>query len=214
MLIAIAIIGIVAALTIPTLVKNYQKKVTVERLKTAYIIFLNAIKFSSEDNGYPTSWDYSNKQIVAEKYVIPYLTGVNKLETKYNVRALNSTQTYWFWQSSSNNQPIYQLRNGMTFTYSTIGGANNRDGVIVVDLNGRKRPNIIGKDGFVFKVLDQDMDERLIDMYCSGYNNRNQILTEAWAGCRKTSGHNNYRGGCCTRLIQRDGWKIADDYPW
>ena len=42
-LITLGIIGVVAALTIPTLVANYQKKVTVTKVKKVYVTLNNAL---------------------------------------------------------------------------------------------------------------------------------------------------------------------------
>lgn len=42
-LITMGIIGIVAALTIPALIANYQKQVTVDRLKKSFSVISNAL---------------------------------------------------------------------------------------------------------------------------------------------------------------------------
>ena len=42
-LITLGIIGIVAAMTLPSLIANYQKKVTVNRLKQAYSMINQAL---------------------------------------------------------------------------------------------------------------------------------------------------------------------------
>ena len=56
-LITLGVIGIVAAMTIPTMINNYQKKVTVTKLKLAYSQLYNAIKLSEVDNGNFNGWD-------------------------------------------------------------------------------------------------------------------------------------------------------------
>ena len=48
-LITLGIIGVVAALTIPTLISNYQKKVTVAKLKYAYSVLIGAFKMAEVD---------------------------------------------------------------------------------------------------------------------------------------------------------------------
>ena len=73
-LITIGIIGVVAAITIPTLITNYQKKVTVNRLKQTYSIIEQAVKRSEAENGDISSWDFnmpSDERF--EKYLAPYL---------------------------------------------------------------------------------------------------------------------------------------------
>ncbi len=49
-LITLGVIGIVAALTLPSVIQNYQKKVTVERLKKTYSTLAQAIQMSVKDN--------------------------------------------------------------------------------------------------------------------------------------------------------------------
>ena len=38
------------------------------------------------------------------------------------------------------------------------------------------------------------------------------MLNNAGEGCNITAG--NVAGRYCGALIQHDGWKISDDYPW
>ena len=58
-LITLGIIGIVAAMTIPVLITNYQKKTTATRVKKAYSELLLAIKLSESFNIATTSLSYS-----------------------------------------------------------------------------------------------------------------------------------------------------------
>lgn len=50
-LITLGIIGVVAAMTIPTLISKTQKKEAVTRLKGAYSQIAQAIRMSEADNG-------------------------------------------------------------------------------------------------------------------------------------------------------------------
>ncbi|PWL80398.1 hypothetical protein DBY21_01910 [Candidatus Gastranaerophilales bacterium] len=49
-LITLGIIGIVAAMTLPSVIGKYQKKVTVERLKKVYTSLSQALIYSVKDN--------------------------------------------------------------------------------------------------------------------------------------------------------------------
>ena len=55
-LITLAIIGIVAAMTIPTLVQNYQEKQTVAKLRSTYSILNEAVKLMIVENGNLNRW--------------------------------------------------------------------------------------------------------------------------------------------------------------
>ena len=57
-LITLGIIGIVAAMTLPTLIQDYQKKQAVSQLKKTYSIMNQAIKLAETKHGDATYWDY------------------------------------------------------------------------------------------------------------------------------------------------------------
>ena len=56
-LITLGIIGVVAAMTIPTLVQSYKKKVVESRLVKFYSTMQQAIKLSEIENGPISTWD-------------------------------------------------------------------------------------------------------------------------------------------------------------
>src|SRR5574344_1431849 len=55
-LITLGIIGVVAALTIPTLIQNYQEKAIVTKLKQSMSLFNQAFKMAELENGPITDW--------------------------------------------------------------------------------------------------------------------------------------------------------------
>lgn len=55
-LITLAIIGVVAAMTIPTIMAKYQEKVTVTKLLKAYALVNNAYQMAKIDNGDFVTW--------------------------------------------------------------------------------------------------------------------------------------------------------------
>ena len=58
-LITLGIIGVVAAMTIPTLIANYQEKQTVSRLTKAYATISNAYQMAKVENGDFSSWGFN-----------------------------------------------------------------------------------------------------------------------------------------------------------
>ena len=52
-LITLGIIGVVAAMTIPTLMQKYYEKQTVAKLKETYSILSQALKSASQEEGLP-----------------------------------------------------------------------------------------------------------------------------------------------------------------
>ncbi len=55
-LITLAIIGIVAALTIPSLVQSYKERVTITKVKKAYTTLTNALQLAIIENGTVNNW--------------------------------------------------------------------------------------------------------------------------------------------------------------
>lgn len=57
-LITLGIIGVVAAITIPTLMQNSQDKEKITALKKTYSTLSQAFSMAKAENGDPTNWDY------------------------------------------------------------------------------------------------------------------------------------------------------------
>ena len=57
-LITLAIIGVVAAMTIPTLISNYQEKATVSKVKQAFSIISQAYQLAKIENGEFGTWGF------------------------------------------------------------------------------------------------------------------------------------------------------------
>lgn len=65
-LITLGIIGVVAAMTLPTLIENHQKKEVVSRLQKFYTNINQAIRLSEVDNGSCEFWIYPEATSGAE----------------------------------------------------------------------------------------------------------------------------------------------------
>ena len=218
-LITLGIIGVVAAITLPTLVANYQKKQTVIRLKEAYTLLNQAIKNAELKEGDIETWDFGSKhfdfleaQNFVERYLAPQFNVVKKcydydcvittkytlskrvyasyLETdKYRGRSLFLTNGMQLWAYSDSDEPLKKIG-------------------IVVDLNGDGRPNTVGRDIFFFEIRNNSSQ---VIMPGFGWNRPN-LLSDNAEGCNTTAV--NVAGRYCGALIQQDGWEIKDDYPW
>ncbi len=73
-LITLAIIGVVAALTIPTLISNVSRKQHLVAFKKKYAEITEAVKLSVIDNMETSKWNYSlDDEEFFAKYLAPYL---------------------------------------------------------------------------------------------------------------------------------------------
>lgn len=216
-LITLGIIGVVASLTLPAIIMNYQKKETVARLKKVYSILYQAIIMSEVDNGPIESWDRNETPYsYFNKYLKPYIKNIQS--TNYD----------------RNNMPLYKCANGtiensFTYLYQNAGVMVLSDGSMIflskvkstvsnsiaVDLNGFNKPNIIGRDFFMFSIPINDSLHKLVPY--GAYNTSDMPFGE-WK--RENTQKGSYacsregRGQFCSALIMIDGWEIKDDYPW
>ena len=65
-LITLGIIGVVAAMTIPTLMSKYYEKQTYTRLKETYSILSQALRSVEEEYGTPDDWNLSQEYYKSE----------------------------------------------------------------------------------------------------------------------------------------------------
>jgi prepilin-type N-terminal cleavage/methylation domain-containing protein len=206
-LITIGIIGVVSALTIPTLIKNYQKKVTVEKLKVAYSILSQAVETSKQDNGDLSTWSLQlSSADFANIYILPYLKDWSKIPAYQAYTRGNGGEIPPFnWNTSQ----LYALSNGMVISLN-----NDCEQLlqITVDINGKAKPNYMGKDIFIFTIS-------YAKNKLTPYGNHRNGLSRTFLA--QTSGHacskdakGQYAREYCAGLIMVDGWKISDDYPW
>ena len=222
-LITLGIIGVVAAMTIPSLMTTFQKRETVSKLKSTYSIISQAIKLSENDNGELENWDYT---LDANQWVDTYLKNYMKMMT------VNGYQLKMYkWKnldgSDINNwtPAKYALMNGVyvSIFVNQMSDAGNfvKQGVwFFIDLNGNSGPNRMGRDLFVMSIYPYlNSNEKFVmgahDQCGSGvihkFLTREQLLNTGCATCKKDySG----LGWACSRLIQLDNWQISKDYPW
>ncbi len=210
-LITLAIIGIVAAMTIPTLVSNYQKKQTVVKLKQAYALLQQLMQFSVMENGSPSKWDYDLDNIsFINKYFAPYVK-IMGITDVYDFKSLDGNV------HGKNISQVAQLTNGNTLFYLPHINGTVIWLTLIVDLNGKSNPNIVGKDIFVFSFVNDKLTtyDQYWQMDGMSYS-RNFLLIPGTSGqCNpKAAGGVIGAGSFCSRLIEMDGWEIKDDYPW
>lgn len=211
-LITLGIIGIVATLTIPTLVENYQKEQAVSQLKKTFTELAQLVKQSELDNGNNSQWDwgsdYSTAQVSFDKYWAPYLKIAQRCTSYSNCGYTSSNPwklitgvTYTVPISSSSSSSVGSsviLADGTFIMVRTLENTTSRKDLFV-DINGNKGPNIFSKDLFSF-VLDPNKG-----LMPQCYN---WLTSSANTNC--ISGDTK----CCPTKIINDGWKIASDYPW
>lgn len=212
-LITLGIIGIVAALTIPTLVNNYRKKQFETGLKKEYSVLLQALDMYKQDNETPLKKEDTDQSSGEFKNKIkPYLkilvdcgdsqSGGYKGQCVQNgYYTQDKKYTYKTYSGNIANESFFDdgqiiLNDGSHLLFENV------DNVFVsIDVNGYKKlPNKWGEDVFTFQLMN---DGKLLPMGAEGTSFGNTAIY-----CSKTSS-NVYNGiACANRAIYDSSfWK-------
>ncbi|MFR1672797.1 MAG: type II secretion system protein [Candidatus Gastranaerophilaceae bacterium] len=180
-LITLGIIGIVAALTLPSVITKYEKQKTVEGVKTAYSIFSQALNRSVAENGDFDNWDYSLTPVeFCKKYIIPYMQVIKVCEDTKCIKTDNFYGFYSLAKVRCDGYPIsWVLPNGMVFIYT--GSDNLAFKTFAVDINGSKGKNTMGRDVFSFFL-------HTIATVPSIFPNNRKIPTKLYLGSYQSGG--------------------------
>ncbi len=173
-LITLAIIGVVAALTIPVVVKNYQETAAVSRVKKHYrniadIVQQWQVEEGCSDNvsgciekynGYNCKNIFSGGlekkiKILKIRYQNQDYTDIDWLPDSNTL--FNAAAQFASWQgvskisAYSNITCHYLLSDGTTMMIH-MPDTYNRSGFMFIDINGKKAPNRVGKDIFPISI--------------------------------------------------------------
>jgi len=215
-LITLGIVGVVAAMTMPSLIEKHQKQVAVTKLKASYNIMSNAFLMAQSEHGDMSLWDWPKSgsqtqeaEKFIDKYLLPYLVNAKKLRSS-SYDAMNLKYSFIDGHPGNPYAGGYfvQLNNGAVADFAFGGGINDTTGeqyltnfYFHLDINGKARPNVYGKDMFYMRFVDK---KRLTMFDSNLSNDRNELIQV----CR----HSLVQA--CGKLIIGDGWQIAPDYPW
>ena len=214
-LITLGIIGVVAAMTIPTLVANYQKKETVTALKKAYSQLSQAVKMSELENGDKEYWNYDlPAETFMNTYLKPFLKDVEQtngfdIHKTINYKYLNGDRITESSVNDKNNSVIKLSDGTIIFVDGWSSGENTGRGILV-DTNGFKKPNILGRDLFSFVITPST---GVTVNFGVNKISREEALSDKFHMCSKSKSAGN-SGYACTLVIMMDGWEIKSDYPW
>ena len=181
LLISLTIIGIVATLTIPTVVQRNQAKANVAKLATSVSAIENALSNMIVSEGAyditETGFYDSDRGIITdhlERYLKFSISG-NSLLLKNGAR----------------------VEIAANFVDAVEDSHPGSVGLINIDVNGESRPNVWGADRFRFRIGNNG------SLYPAGsdmYRSMGGVITDK--ECQ------NGRGSFCTDVIVRNNYKI------
>ncbi len=161
-LITLGIIGVVAALTIPTLMQSYKNKQYVSAFQKSWGVLNNMLDLSQAENGFSKTWDIATESWndVDEPYFEKYFT---KYLNITKICGSNTNQGCWAKKTTCLNgeelpfndsfsQYKLLLNDGMSINLANSRGSNYTEVHATVDTNGPKGPNLAGRDIFKFII--------------------------------------------------------------
>lgn len=218
-LITLGIIGMVAALTMPAVIANYQKQETVSRLQKVYSVLSQAVKRAELSEGEIKYWNFSlSPENFYKTYIRPYITVSQEFinsDPPFDIsyKCLNGRICNTYGSYSNKSVPKIILNDGSMIIFDFLG--NNYE-VILTDINGYKKPNTWGKDMFAFSIQAEGglrpygLGAAIPGGSFGDKMDRETIINSSNArACKKRKD-----GVWCAALIMMDGWQINKDYPW
>jgi len=157
-LLVITVIGVVASLTIPNLISSVQKKQYASGFKEANRLISEVTTNIKEDNGGTLVGAFATATDMRDKYKT-YLSTIKQCPPTgcvNNIVWITLAGEPKAWLSDLNTQSSVYLINGMIFQFSRQytncdGTSWGYCGYVMVDVNGLKPPNQLGRD--VFRML-------------------------------------------------------------
>jgi len=233
-LITLGVIGIVAAMTIPTLMANYQKIAYLTGFKKAYSEVNQALTMMTNDNGTPgdlkatglfASGGASSRESLGQefgKYLkIAKNCGTSGTDncwadvTYYNYDAdaaggmanYNQDGSYTFLTADGMSFSVNNFSNDCNYDRSTGFSGNLKQvcAEVFIDTNGRKGPNCFGLDVFQF-FLSNGKGAMLYPRGGSDDADRGwNSFIPGWY-CSETA--SNKSGMFCGGAIMENGWQM------
>lgn len=211
-LITLGIIGVVAALTLPTLMANYRKHVVVTKLQKIYSVINQAINMSNAEYGDVSGWVKD--------------CGGSSTPTCTHQEAIDWFNTYIGKHLEI--VKIEDLQDKKDFLVYLKDGSILQWGIYLYDvmyyINSKaleNEQNGINTFSFRFNPVlleHQNTEAGRIDTK-TAIKPTFEPYSMYWDGTREQliEGHDYSCGGqyhsFCAKLIQVDGWRISKDYP-
>ena len=159
-LITLGIIGVVAAMTMPSLIQNYQEKATVTKLKKCYSLVSQAYVSILNDEGGSDTLQAGDDLEMMEKFgkYLKYQKTCGRNKGCFpNVTYKSVTGNgYNKWEDDTTDRSRAILTDGtlIMFNKNAMWGdeGNYLYAQIYVDINGFKGPNQLGRDFFYFYI--------------------------------------------------------------
>ena len=190
-LVTLGIIGVVAALTIPTLVANYRENVLMAQFKKSYATVANGFRMAEIENGAMKDWPMGSQMDIQDfwtTYIKPYFNSaqicMDDNDCGYHYLNISEWSGMSWNLTTDETRLFFKLVDGtVIFMPRNTTNANGDPSYVdyfYIDVNGPKKPNKLCYDVFTFtRGTDKGISPR----------------------------------GCATEIIGNN-WKIPSDYSY
>lgn len=208
-LVTLGIIGVVSAMTLPTLTQNYQRKSYVTQLHKVYNEFSQALlKYRNDKNALNLTEAGLVSQNDTNSFMKSYFKIVKECDSMDDCFAdeYNSLQGT-VYSSYERNVKSFVLSSGAVIRPSYSNDGKNKLLNVGIDVNGKSGPNILGRDLIFFAVYKNG----LIDDY-TNIAGCNAPLTEEernnMFNSQCNAGAEGSGWGCFGKLLN-DNWEMT-----
>ena len=198
-LITLGIIGVVAAMTMPSLMQNYKRQQATARIKKFVSVINQALISAENDLGPREDW------VIGE---------MDNSDSAYNF--LNTYIKPYIKSADIEKRTLFGM-NMATLRFVDGSQMSIKIGAcydIWYDINGEKGPNEKGKDIFVFILCKNGgcnfNSNQVRGFYCAQTGEQFPTHGQLIDNCK------NYRtngGQYCTILLEQNGYEFPKDYP-
>lgn len=211
-LVTLGIIGVVSAMTIPTLMQNHQRKVYVTQLHKVYTEFTQAAVMILNDNnainlseaGLGSS--AQNVTTKSETFIKKYFKVLNDCGSGSatpcfadSYKTLSGENVGTTWSSCHS----FALANGASVCMS---GFHDGMAYILVDTNGSSGPNIAGRDYWVLALYNDAVIDNGVTEACRKSSTCDPV-TERESYYSNCEDPDNAPDGCFGRILN-DNWEM------
>ena len=200
-LVTLGIIGVVSAMTVPTLMQNYQRQSYVTQLHKTYNEMSQALlRYQTDRNAINLTEAGLTDINSLDSFMKNYFKIVKDCgmdETACfgsNYKKIDGSSIN-FMSTDSDGVRAYVLANGASI--AIISGSN----YFHLDVNGKKGPNIVGRDTFAIKIHSNGLLDELCNSAPCSAEEREQLFTN---NCIKNS---SLWWGCFGKILN-DNWQM------
>jgi len=199
-LIVLGIMGIVAALTMPSLIANHRKKIVTTRIQKFYTTINQAMDRAEVRHGQVKHWKYPTNAYTPDQIETWWNT---YLGPEIKTLKTEKDKSYFYIYFMDGSKVNFFVHN------TTAGAAVGSMPAFHIYFFPKASDNAtsMGKTHFTF--FFSPSTENFIKTYNNGWNGKRETLMTGTYGCAQNTNTKHY----CTKLLEWHNWQIPDDYP-